>query len=217
VLIEALRANGLDIVRAILEEDQSRWGEELMGIPILGGDTLLTALVDKGADCFVVGVGNCRLRRRLYEYGLSLHLEPLAVVHPTAIVSPSARLGRGCQLLPLSIVHTRAVLGDNVIINSGAIVEHDCVLGDHVHLATGAQISGGVEIGSGTIVGIGASVRQGVGIGRDSIIGAGAAVVKNLPDKVVAMGVPARIRHHICILALAATNITTMLMDMDLS
>ncbi|MGD0516143.1 MAG: acetyltransferase [Thermoguttaceae bacterium] len=196
VLIESLQASGLDIVRAVLDQDQSQWGKEILEISVLGGDALLPDLKEKGADCFVVGVGtvgNSRIRRRLYEYGLSLGLEPLTVIHPTSYVSPSARLAPGCQLLPHSIVHTRAVLGNNVLINSGAIVEHDCVLGDHTHVATGAQIAGGVEIGEGTLIGIGASVRQGVRIGRESVIGAGAAVVKDVPDNVVVVGVPARV------------------------
>ena len=199
VLIESLRASGLDIVRAVLEHDQAQWGKELLGIPVLGGDALLPGLIEQGADCFAVGVGtvgNVAIRRGLYEYGLSLGLEPLTVMHPTAYVSPSAKLAKGCQLLPGSIVHTRAALGENVIVNSGAIVEHDCVLGDHVHVATGAKIAGGVEVGSGTLIGIGASVRQGVRIGRESIVGAGAAVVKDVPDNVVVAGVPARVRNH---------------------
>jgi sugar O-acyltransferase (sialic acid O-acetyltransferase NeuD family) len=195
VLIESLRASDQDIVRAVLEHDKAQWGKELLGIPILGDDALLPGLIEKGADCFAVGVGtvgNVTARRGLYEYGLSLGLEPLTVTHPTSYVSPSAKLGRGCQLLPGSIVHTRAALGENVIINSGAIVEHDCILGDHVHMATGAKIAGGVEVGSGTLIGIGASVRQGVRIGRDAIVGAGAAVVKDVPDNLVVAGVPAR-------------------------
>jgi sugar O-acyltransferase (sialic acid O-acetyltransferase NeuD family) len=195
VLIEAVRASGLDIIRAVLEFDQSQWGKELLGVPILGGDALLPELVEKGADCFAVGVGtvgNVTVRRRLYSYGLSLGLKSLTVMHPTSYVSPSARLAQGCQLLPGSIVHTRAVLGENVIVNSGAIVEHDCILGDHVHVATGAKIAGGVEVGSGTLIGIGATVRQGVRIGRDAIVGAGAAVVKDVLDNEVVAGVPAR-------------------------
>ncbi|MGW8256670.1 MAG: acetyltransferase [Thermoguttaceae bacterium] len=200
VLIESLCASGLDIVRAVLDSDQKNWGKKLLGIPILGDDDLLPSLIDKGADCFVVGVGmikDTRLRRRLFEYGLSLNLEPLTVIHPSACVSPSARLGRGCQLLPKCIVHTRAVLGDNVIVNSGATVEHDCILGNHVHVATGAQLAGGVEIGDATLIGIGASVSQGLRIGRESLIGAGAAVVRDMADNVVAMGVPAKIRHFL--------------------
>jgi sugar O-acyltransferase (sialic acid O-acetyltransferase NeuD family) len=219
VLIESLLECGLDIVHAVLDENPSLWGKEILGVPILGGDALLPALVEQGADCFVVGlgmVGNSQSCRQLYDYGVSLGLEPLTVIHPTAHLSPSARLGKGCHLLPQSVVHTRSILGNNVLINSGAIVEHDCVLGNHVHVATGAMIAGGVEIGWGTLVGIGATVRQGVRIGKEAIIGAGAAVVRDVPDKVVAMGVPAKVRNQVYILALAATNFATMLMGTDL-
>jgi len=84
-------------------------------------------------------------------------------------------------------------LGVNVIINSGAVVEHDCVVGDHVHVATGAHLAGAVRIGAGAHIGIGATVKQGIAIGANAVVGAGAVVVKDvLPDTLV-VGVPARL------------------------
>jgi UDP-perosamine 4-acetyltransferase len=196
VLIESLRTSGLDIVRAVLDQNPELWGQTVLGVPIVGGDEQLPELIRNGADCFVVGLGTTgtgAARQRLFKIGLASGLEPLAVIHPSAVVSPSARLGRGCQLMPGSIVNARAALGDNVLVNSGAIVEHDCIVGDHVHVATGARLAGGVTIDEGTLVGLGASVRQGLRIGRHAVIGAGAVVVKDVPDNVVVAGVPARL------------------------
>ena len=165
-----------------------------------GGDDLLPALHAEGADCFVVGLGATgtgQARRRVFEYGLSCSLEPLAVVHPARSVSPSARLGRGCQILAGSVVNTRAVLGDNVIVNTAAVVEHDCLLGDDVHVATGAKLAGGVAVGRGSMIGLGAAVLQGLRIGENAVVGAGAVVVENVPGGVVVAGVPARLLHGV--------------------
>lgn len=195
VLIEAVRAGGQSIVRAVLDQDSSLWGRSLLGTPILGGDDQLPELIRQGADCFLVGlgtVGSGTARRRLFELGISSGLEAFSVVHPSAVVSPSATLGRGCQLLPKCVVHTRARLGDNVLVNTGVIVEHDCVVGDHVHIATGALLAGNVSVGEGAFIGLGACVRQGVRIGRCAIVGAGAVVVKDVADNIVVVGVPAR-------------------------
>jgi acetyltransferase-like isoleucine patch superfamily enzyme len=55
-----------------------------------------------------------------------------------------------------------------------------------------ASISGNVTIGAGASLGTCASVIQGRRVGRDSVLGAGAVVVRDLPARVVAVGVPAR-------------------------
>jgi UDP-perosamine 4-acetyltransferase len=72
-------------------------------------------------------------------------------------------------------------------------VEHDCVIGDHAHIATGAVLASTVKVGELAQIGPGATVRQLISIGKEAVVGAGAAVVQDIPDNVVAAGVPARI------------------------
>lgn len=196
VLIECLRAAGGVQLIGILDPERALWGGELLGVPILGGDELLGSLREQGAESFVVGLGatgNNALRRRIFELGLARGLRPCSVIHPSVLRSASALLGEGCQLLPGAIVNTRAQLGRNVLINSGAIVEHDCRLGDHVHIATGARLAGAVQVEEAAHIGVGACIRQGIRIGAGAVVGAGAAVVKDVPERVVVAGVPARI------------------------
>jgi UDP-perosamine 4-acetyltransferase len=195
VLIDALQAAGSAPGCAILDRDRSRWGQEVFGVPILGDDSLIPELVLSGARTFVVGlgsVGDNAPRRRLFELALSHGLEPLSVLHPSALCSRWARIDRGSQLLPGAIVNAGASIGANVIVNSGAIVEHDCVLGDHVHVATGALLASAVRVGDGAHIGAGAVVRQGLSIGEGALVGAGAVVVKDVAPRLVVVGVPAR-------------------------
>jgi acetyltransferase-like isoleucine patch superfamily enzyme len=91
------------------------------------------------------------------------------------------------------MVNAGAALGVNVIINTGAIVEHDCVVGDHVHIATGSRLCSTVHIGTGAHIGAGAIVRQLITIGEEAIVGAGAVVVKDVEPWTVVVGVPARV------------------------
>jgi len=195
VLIDCIQIIGRIKLVGILENDQARRGQELMNIPILGGDDLLAEISVQGVNCFVVGVGgagNNQHRQRLYDLGLANHLKPLTIVHPAAVCSRWAKVGAGSQLLPGSIINAGAVIGVNVIVNSGAIVEHDCVVGNHVHIATGAKLASTVRIGDGAHIGAGATVRQCITIGEKAIIGAGAVVVKDVLAYTVVAGVPAR-------------------------
>ncbi len=195
VLIDALRMRAMAIPHAVLDAEPAKWGKELLGVPIVGGDDLLPRVIAQGVRYFAVGLGSTgdtRHRQRLFNLGLEHHLEPLTIIHPSAICSRHAEVGPGCQLLPVCVINAGASLGSNVIVNSGAVVEHDCVLESHVHVATGARLASGARVGLGAHVGAGATVKQLVSIGARSIVGAGAVVVKDVPDEAVVIGVPAR-------------------------
>ena len=195
VVIDAALASGVIDLCAVLDSDSRRWGTELFGVPVRGGDELLPELVRQGVTGFVVGVGGVgdnRPRKRLFELGLAHGLQPVTVQHPSAICSTRAKVGVGTVLLAGSVVNAGAVLGVNVILNTGAIVEHDCVIGDHVHLATGAKLASAVRVGKLAHIGIGAAVRQCLSIGEGAVVGAGAVVVNEVAPWTVVVGIPAR-------------------------
>jgi len=158
-----------------------------------GRDCELPAWRERGITHFVVGLG-APLRRRaeLYATALALGMTPVAVIHESAIVSPSVRCGEGVTLLPLAVINADARLGENVLINSGAIIEHDCRIGSHTHVAIGARICGGVTIGEGVLIGAGATLLPGVEIGQNAQVGAGAVVLESVAADTTVVGVPAR-------------------------
>lgn len=197
VLIDALLDAGAPAPAAVLDADPARWGQDIFGVPIAGGDDLIAGFLARGVAYFLVGLGGVadnRPRLRLFEIGLAQGLSPARFVHPRAHVSARADLGPGAQVMPLAVVQTGARLADNVLVNTGAIVEHDCVIGPHAHIATGARLAGTVRVGAGAHVGAGAVVRQGTSIGAFALVGAGAVVVGPVPEAALALGVPARCR-----------------------
>ncbi len=123
--------------------------------------------------------------RHLSDYELIGLLDSRSELHHTTVLGVPV-LGDDNLLAGL------ATLGANVIINTGAIVEHDCVIGDHVHIATGAQLASTVRVGAGTHIGVGATIRQCISIGENVIVGAGAVVIRDVNANSVVAGVPAR-------------------------
>jgi sugar O-acyltransferase (sialic acid O-acetyltransferase NeuD family) len=196
-VIEALRSSSELEPVACTDPDPSRAGDQHDGVPVVGTDGELERLRAEGVTGACLGVGGTgdnAPRARLYEHLRALGFELPPVIHTSAVVASSARIGPATQVLAGAIVGPGAILGDDVIVNSGAIVEHDCRIGDHVHLATGCALGGTVEVAHSAHVGIGACVLQDLTIGARSIVGAGAVVIRDVPAGNVAVGSPASTR-----------------------
>ena len=61
----------------------------------------------------------------------------------------------------------------------------------------GAQFSLPVTIGDHVWIGSNVTIMPGVTIGENSVIGAGSVVTRDIPDNVVASGVPCRVMREI--------------------
>lgn len=198
ILVEILAQTERYKLIGFTDVNPGRWGTELLGYPILGGDEELAKLYAKEVRTAFIGVGatssaETRLRAKLFHQALELGFQIPTLIHSKALVSPSATIGVGSVVMAGAILNAGVRVGDNVVIYSGSILEHDSVIDNHVHLSPGAHLAGGVTIAEGAFIGIGASIIQGVRVGCWTTVGAGAVVLKDLPDNVVAVGVPARL------------------------
>lgn len=145
-------------------------------------------VLDDGSDVFCAA-GKNSLRQNLFETH-NLESSP-TLVHPAAIVSPSATLNAGCLVMPGVVINADVRIGKGAILNTSCSVDHDCSIGDFVHVSPGARLAGHVTVGNGTWIGIGASIIQNVSVGHNAIVAAGAAVVSRVHDNSKVGGVPA--------------------------
>jgi UDP-perosamine 4-acetyltransferase len=182
------QVNVVGYVDPVLKEP----GEHINGLPVLGDLGALPGLLQDGVNGAVIAIGDNALRELRFQQLGSLGLDLISAIHPTAIIEHNATLGRGVVIAAGAIICCNSTIGDNCIINTGAIVEHETKVGPNVHIAPGVNIAGRVVIGRNSFIGIGATVKEYINIGEDVTIGAGAVVVDDVPDRVVAVGIPAR-------------------------
>jgi sugar O-acyltransferase (sialic acid O-acetyltransferase NeuD family) len=182
VLISTLIAGGSPIA-AVFDDDETKWGTEVQGIRVSGAER------ERGGGA-IIGIGDNAKRKEIAQ---DLNFEWETVIHPSASVHPSAKLGGGTVIFAGAVVQPDAVIGDHVIVNTGATIDHDCIIGDYAHLAPGVHLAGSVQVGEGAFLGIGSVAIPGVKIGCWSTLGAGAVAIRDLADGAVAVGVPAKV------------------------
>lgn len=84
-------------------------------------------------------------------------------------------------------------IGDEAVISDGSIISTHFSVGARPLSAAFPNEKGPFRMGRGAYIGVGCIVLQGVTIGECAVIGAGALVRTDIPDRGVAVGVPARI------------------------
>jgi sugar O-acyltransferase (sialic acid O-acetyltransferase NeuD family) len=167
-------------------------GNKVFGRPVLSEDEVLSGRYPLVG---VVAIGDNWRRQQVIERIKAARPDFAfcRIVHPRAMISPSAQIGEGTVILAGSVVGADARLGAHVSIYTNAVVEHDSVLGDFSSLAPAAALGGTVRLGARSFVGLGARVIHGLSIGADVVIGAGATVLQEVPDRAVVAGTPARV------------------------
>jgi acetyltransferase EpsM len=178
-LIDALRVLPAFEVVGVVDIALER-GQDVLGVPVLGGDEALADAVADGITHAVNGVGaihDLSVRAGVFERLLAAGLGCPAVVHPSAWVDPSATVSDGAQVLAHAYVGATASVGFGVVVNTGAVVSHGCVIGACANLSPGALLAGDVAVGDRALVGMGATLNVGVRIGADAVVG-NSAVVK---------------------------------------
>lgn len=192
VVLDILLCAGQHRVVGILDADPALQGTSLYGISVLGPANLLPKLRQQKVRGAVVAIGDNRIRRKYLAEIDAAGMDAVNAIHPSAIVSPRATLGRNVVICAGAIVCTDATIADSVILNTGSRVDHECVIQEGAHLAPGAVLAGRVQVGPDAFIGLNASVIQCRSIGASAVVGAGAVVIRDVPADARVVGVPSR-------------------------
>lgn len=105
--------------------------------------------IGKTSDCvkfkeeytdFIVAIGNPVVRRSVIEQ-MELHFHLATIIHPTAVVSPTAQIEKGCVIEAHTVINTGAKVGKACLINAGAVVNHNSRVSDFCQVDCNAVIA----------------------------------------------------------------------------
>lgn len=208
IIILGTGGNSIDILDAIaavnqhrpayhplgfLDDDPGKTGLSIFGKPVLGPLHMAGTFKDA---LFVNGIGNQKNFWKKKEIIERTGLPPSrfeSIIHPSAIISAMAEIGRGVVIFQNATVCANAVIGDHVIILPNSVISHDCIIGSYSSVAGGVVINGGCRIGDAAYIGARAAIREHIHVGEKSLVGMGAVVTKDVPENTVVAGCPARV------------------------
>ncbi|WP_442923434.1 NeuD/PglB/VioB family sugar acetyltransferase [Microbacterium sp. KUDC0406] len=175
----------------ILDDDTARHGNDVAGVPVLGGLELAAKRDEQLLVCVGPSAARRQIVRRLAEAGIGDDRYGVFVAR-SARIGATSEVGPGSILLDSVVVTADAKIGRHVVVMPNSTITHDDVLEDFSTLAAGVSLGGSVRIREAAYIGMNASVRQGVAVGADATIGMGAAVLTDVPEHETWAGVPAR-------------------------
>jgi sugar O-acyltransferase (sialic acid O-acetyltransferase NeuD family) len=173
-----------DDVDHILETNP-RYHDEISSVEILRHKYIINCIGDPAA------------RSRIYRELAPRGVKYWTLVHPTAYVAPTAKVGAGCIICPLVFVGPYAQIGDNVAINVGSTVGHDVIVGRSAVLSPGSRLNGHATCGIAAFLGAGATLLPKTGLGDFSKLSAGSVLTKRVGDGFLMHGNPASGRQMI--------------------
>jgi len=145
----------------------------------------------------VIAVGKMSLRKKLSEiYRQNKNAIFPNVIDPDVLMTGNPILGEGNIICPGTIITVNVEIGSFCYINMACTIAHEDVIEDYVSINPRCNLSGAVHVRSLTELGTGTAVVQGVTIGTETDIWSGSSVIKNIPDRCVAYGVPAKVLYH---------------------
>lgn len=166
-------------------------GQTKEGTTILGPIDYLFDLQEKPHIVIAIAdtLGRKKIVNELEKYGY----EFAALIDPSVIMSSNFEVGQGCIICAGTIFAINTKIGNHCIINLGCRIGHDTIINDYASLMPGTNLAGNVIVGQGCYFGLNAAVIDKVNIGEWTTVGAGAAVINDIPSRVVAVGVPAKV------------------------
>jgi sugar O-acyltransferase (sialic acid O-acetyltransferase NeuD family) len=141
----------------------------------------------------VAGSPASYLSRRQIIEGLGLSANRFAtLIHPTASISPLARVGRNVLIMAGVVITSNAVIGDHVCVLPNTVIHHDVVVGSWSLIGSNVTIAGGTAIGDNCYIGSGSSVINNIRVGERALVGLGSNVVRSVNVDAKIAGNPAR-------------------------
>ncbi len=178
-------------ILGFVDDTPSLLGKYINGYPVLGD---IGWLIQNSYEInCVIAVGDPRGKKQIAEKLEKSEVNFVSAIHPSVIMSEFVEFGRDVIICAGCILTVNIKIENHVCININSTIGHDVIIEDYSCIMPSVKISGNVVLKKGSYIGTGAAFIPKISVGKWSIVGAGAVAISNIPDNVVAVGIPAKV------------------------
>lgn len=131
---------------------------------------------------YIMGIANIQFRRTIVENFLQKGAKFATLIHPSAIVSPSATVGEGCVVAHNASIGPKAIIGNFNMLNSRCTIGHDSTVGNFNFIGPQVVLSGFAKVGNNNMFGVNSATIPTIEIGDNNTIAAGMIITKTVKD-----------------------------------
>ncbi len=143
-------------------------------------------------DRFIIAIGDIDIKKRAVNRLKKRGAKFISLIHPTALIIPTAKIGEGVVICPHCLISDNAQLGDFVFVNTYSSCGHDVQVGKYCILSPYVALNGFVKLENEVFVGTHATVIPYKKVGFQAKISANSVVMRNVPSKCIVFGVPGK-------------------------
>jgi len=146
----------------------------------------------KENDRFIIGVGDVEIKKKIVEKLEARSARFLTLIHPTAIVANTAKIGQGVFICPFVTVGDHAQLDDFIILNIYSCCAHNSKIGKYCTLSPYAAVTGFAILEDEVFLGTHSTIIPGKKVGYRSKVSANSVVMRDVPSNKIVFGVPGK-------------------------
>ncbi|NJD02000.1 MAG: hypothetical protein FIA99_05255 [Ruminiclostridium sp.] len=177
-------------ISGYLDDIKGDCSEVVNGYKVIGTGEVLKSL-EHPANV-VLAISNPEVKERIYNNIKGYPLRFPVLVHPSARVARSARIGEGSIIGIDCIVSVNVDIGRHVFLNMRTVVGHDAVIRDYCSCLVNCIIAGDVTMDERTLLGSGCIIMEKIHIGKKARVGMGSIVSCDVQDSHVVMSRPSK-------------------------
>lgn len=186
---------GMDVELLGFAFDDDSYGSEIAGFPILCKtyDAYRTFRDDEEVKFIYQLYRPDVMKERidlLQSYGIPDERWG-TFVHPSSIISRSAKIGVGTAIMANCVVNSQAVVGNHCTIHSNSLIGHDTEMGDYNFVAAHNVVGSNNRIGQANFFGLNCTFNNYLTIGDHAFVAMASNVVKPVASDTKVKGNPA--------------------------
>tara|TARA_B100001175_G_scaffold173947_1_gene147638 strand:- start:9749 stop:10405 length:657 start_codon:yes stop_codon:yes gene_type:complete len=131
---------------------------------------------------YVIGIGDINIRKKVIDEYIKKGAKFETIIHPTALVSKTAKIGNGSLISHNVSIGPMAKIGKFCVLNSRSTIGHDSEMGDNNFISPNVVLGGFSKLGNNNMLGTNSCLTPKIIVGNNNKIVAGMTILNNVHD-----------------------------------